>query len=172
MSDPLAGLYAQAEVNTPDGPKTYTFQLLKRKKAARVFHESLQQIIKLIAGAVDKNAGTAGLIQAVESLDFNTFWGLAQTLLRGGNVRPDPENAGHVVPFGNLDETDYFEDCREELYLAVYHALKVNYPKSFSRLATKLGDFGQQIEAMAGQASSIASTPALSRESPSPSGTD
>jgi hypothetical protein len=130
---------ATVEIKTLEGTKKYAFQLLTRRDAAEVFHNSIQTILKAIAG-VDLGAMQKGdvsvdsLVKGLSSVDFDTVWGLGEKLLRF--VQIDGEE------IADINESDYFGENPEELYLAIVYAVKVNYPKVFSKLRKALQGFG------------------------------
>lgn len=146
LTEKLGG--AMVKVKTLDGEKIYVFQLMKALESQRVFHETIRTLFSSIASVADPDGGGLNISNigtAMKMLDFETFHELAKILLRGATVKPDPDNLKKIIPIKNLDDCDYFLDCPEEIYIAVYHALRANYPKSFSRLASKLGDFGHRV---------------------------
>lgn len=139
-----------ARIKGLDGvEKEYRFVPLTRRDAVQVFHESLQVILRAISGAsgalqVDKTSlrkSTIEPLKALEGLsrvDFETVWALAEKLLAW--VVIDGET------FEDINQTDYFGDNPDEIYLAVYHAVSLNYPKVFSGLPGLLAGFGQSTE--------------------------
>lgn len=166
----LDKLVGKAVVKTLDGEKLYKFRLLKRREAAKIYHTSVQTVVKLIAGAVGADTVEAKLL-AIDSLDFDTIWNLASVLLKDCVVIPNMENMQYMIPLGsNLDDCDYFNDNNEELYIAIYHALRVNFPKSFSRLEKRLRDTIPGIQETISQKFSIRSTPKPQQPSQSQNG--
>jgi len=122
-------------IKTLDGEKNYNFIALKRKDAAEVFHSTLITIVSAIAEiskAKNDSDRTAAIFRAVKLLDFDTFWSLAEKLLKFVVIDD--------VEIKDINETDYFEENPEELYLAVFHAILENYPKVFIKLREKLKD--------------------------------
>jgi hypothetical protein len=93
-----------------------------------VFHNTLTTLVSAVADvAVNKGESqTDAVFKAVQTLDFDTVWDLAEVLLRFAIL--DGEE------IQDLNETDYFTDRPEELYLAVFHAVMLNYPKVFLKL--------------------------------------
>ena len=128
-----------------DGEKLYKFRILTRREAARVFHNSIKLILKALSGLSGDDKSTK-IVEAIDSLDFDHVWNLAKVLLKNCIISPNMENPQHMITISNLDETDYFDDCREELYIALYYSLKANYPKSFSRVAEKLQGFSGDLQ--------------------------
>jgi hypothetical protein len=126
----------EVEVKTLEGVKKYSFVALRRKEAARVFHGVLEVVIVAVANIAEANSQderAAAIMRAVKTLDFETFWGLARTLLRFVIVD------GKEIQ--DIEETDYFEDRPEELYIATVHAILENWPKLFSRVRESLTGF-------------------------------
>ena len=156
-------------VKTLDGEKLYTFRLLKKKEAARIYHTAVSAILSAIAQAAGGEGPTAKL-EAIKAIDFDTFWGLAHTLLKGCVIRENPDNPDDMVQVNDLDECEYFDDLREELYIAVYYGLKANFPKSWGRIEKAMGDFGPKLAAIV-TPSSIPLTPDSSHPATSPSST-
>lgn len=122
-------------VKTFEGEKEYIFCALVRKDAARVFHNTLTTLISAVADvAVSKGESqTDAVFKAIKTLDFDTVWDLAEVLLRFAIL--DGEE------IQDLNETDYFTDRPEELYLAVFHAVMLNYPKVFLKLGEVVKGF-------------------------------
>jgi len=99
---------------------TYNIVLLKRKKAAMVFHNSVQALLGSF-GNIDKMEG-ASFMKAVDGLDFEKCWSLGGTLLDQCMVNGE-----------EIDFEDYFGERPVELYQAMGHALLLNYPDVFTR---------------------------------------
>jgi len=158
----LSGIQKQVPVKTLDGEKLYTFRLLKMREAHRIYHKTVSVILAAIAHAAG-GEGPAAKLEAIRALDFDTLWDLARSLLCGCKIIPNPENPDMFVIIDDMDTCHYFESEPEELYIAIYHALKVNYPKSWGRVEKVLSDFGPRLEALVGATSSIASAPSSSR---------
>jgi len=123
------------KVKTFEGEKDYLFVGLKRIEAMRVFHNVLLTVLEGIAqvgnAKTDEAKGLA-MLSAIRVLDFDTFfYKLAVPLLN--NVIIDDEE------IGDLESTEYFETRPEELYLAVYHAILLNYPDFFGKVREALG---------------------------------
>lgn len=117
-----------------DREVTYQFTALKRKEAALVFHNTLRTLLSGLAGAGREDGGV-DFVEALKGFEFELFWSLAKKLLKFCIVTSDKG----VVEIKDLDATDYFEDRWDELYYAVFHAVKENYPKFFSGLMESLG---------------------------------
>lgn len=126
------------KVKTLEGVKDYNFLLLKRKKAAKVFHESLSVIVRAVSelAMANKKFDVSKIGQAISALDFETLWGLGEDLL--AFVIIDGEE------IEDINKTDYFTDRPEELYVAIYNAIAVNYPKVFLKLKGAASAFGLQ----------------------------
>lgn len=116
------------EYKTLDG-KTRKVDLipLRRKEAARVFHETLVVILHGISGATKENPGRI-LTEAINALSFDKLYELGNTLLKDAII--DGEE------IRNLDDTEIFEENPEELYIVLFHAIKENYPNFFTRVAS------------------------------------
>lgn len=133
------------KVQTLDGPKIYKFTPLKARRGQEVFHKTVRVLLGTIGGAIGPDGGTEKLFGAIADIDFGTIHELARELLTGCEIKPDPNNLSKFVIIDDIDSTDYFDDNNEELYIAIYHALRVSYPKSFSRLEK---GFGRNLGAM------------------------
>jgi len=157
-------------VKTLDGEKLYTFRLLRKKEAARIYHTTVSTVLAAIAQAAGGEGPTAKL-DAIKAIDFDTFWGLARVVLRKCDIRPDPDNPDFFITIDDLDNAEYFDELREELYIAVYYGLKANYPKSWGRIEKAIAGFGPRIAAMANQLNTV-STPGSSLAATSPSSTE
>ena len=108
--------------------RVYKFVPLKRKQAAKVFHNTLFAILSTLSGV---SSNKDSLSSALNNLDFDTFWSLAEDLLQF--VIIDNEEI-------DINDTDYFEDKPEELYLAVYHAVIKNWPGVFGKIQEVMKD--------------------------------
>jgi hypothetical protein len=151
---------AQAKVKTLDGEKIFIFELLNAKDNMRVFHDVVQTLIASIASVADLDGGGVELSRlgdAVQMLSFDKVRNLAKLLLTGMQIKPDMKNLNKIVVIDDIDDCEYFMDCPEELYIAIFHAIRANYPKSFSRLATKMGGFGQRVGTQVAKLSGTAS---------------
>jgi len=128
----------KATVKTLEGEKEYIFQALIRKDAARVFHNVLTAVVSAVADiAVAEGASqTDAVFKAIKTLDFDTVWDLAEVLLKFSFL--------DGTEIKDLNDTDYFTDRPEELYLAVFHAVQLNYPKVFLKLKETLSGSGLQ----------------------------
>ena len=109
--------------------KEFNFVALTRKNAMNVFHDSISAILSAIA-EINEDSKDVSVFKALKAIDFDMFWSLAEKLLK------------HVIINGqeitDINETDYFDDNPEEMYLAVYHAIRLNYPKVFSKVQRAL----------------------------------
>lgn len=161
----------QVTVKTLDGEKLYTFRLLRQKEAAKIYHKTVSVLLSALAQAAGGD-GPASKLEAIKAVDFETFWTLASTLLKSCDIRPNPQgNPDYFITVKDLDTCEYFDDAREELYIAVYYALQANYPKSWARVEKAMGDIGPRIEAMMDPTSGTALTPDSSEPATSPSST-
>jgi hypothetical protein len=122
----------KVEIKTANGIKCYEFEILHRREAARIFHSTLTSIAGALAGALDAKGGvsTEAIFKAIKSIDFDTIWDLAESLLRHCSV--------DGVELGPLDESDYYQDNQIELYLAIWHAINANFPSVFSKVREKI----------------------------------
>lgn len=114
--------------------KVYKFVPLKRKEAAEVFHNTLLAILSVVGNSTTEkeSSGLQSIMAALKGIDFETFWSLAEKLL--AFVIIDNEE------IKDINETDYFNENPEELYLAVFHAILSNYPSVFGKLQGILKD--------------------------------
>jgi len=113
----------------------YQLTPLKRKEAALVFHNTLVVVLKAMGEVSADEDKQGALLKALDVLDFETVWGLASKLLRNSIIKSDKG----FVEVKNLDECDYFTDRPDEMYLAIFHAVKANFPKFFSGMMAKVG---------------------------------
>jgi hypothetical protein len=124
------------QAQTLTGKKEYRFVPLKRKDAACVFHNTLLTLVSALAdvsGQVSAEDRTAAFLRALKTLDFDTLWALAEKLLRFSIL--DNEE------IKDINETEYFDEKPEELYLAVFHAIVENYPGFFGKIRQALSGF-------------------------------
>ena len=121
--------------------REYNLQPLKRKDAAFVAHSFLQTLLKgfsqATAGAADKADQQSGILKALSEIDFETVWGLASMLLRYASIKTEDE----TIVINDLDECDHFSDNPDELYLVIFHGVKENFPKVFSKVRDRISDF-------------------------------
>jgi len=108
--------------------KEYVYVALKRKEAVRVAHTTLQSLFGAIAGM--GSDGGAAIASAVKALDFDVFWSLAEKVLKCVIV--------DGVEISDINNSDYFAEHIDELYLAVYHGIEANWPKVFFQLREAL----------------------------------
>lgn len=130
---------ATVKVKTLEGEKTYAFQLLTRRAAVEVFHKSIQTILQTIAGidlgAVQRgDISVDGLARGLAAIEFEIVWALGEKLLAFVQIN------GEEIQ--DINQSDYFGENPEELYIAIVHGIKVNYPKVFSKLRGALEGFG------------------------------
>lgn len=125
----LKNLDQTATIKTLDGEKEYNFVLLKRKDAARIFHNTLLVIAGAFAELVkaEEKPDTKDILKALQTVDFDTVWDLGETLLNGVMINK------HEIDF-----EDYFGENPSELYIAIWNAIQINYPKVFTMLREKL----------------------------------
>jgi hypothetical protein len=124
------------KVKTLEGEKEYVFCALVRKDAARVFHNTLSAVVSAVAGisaSSDEDKADA-VFKAINTLDFDTLWGLAEVLLKFAIL--DGES------IEDLNDTDYFNERPEELYLAVFHAVLLNWPSVLLKVREALSGSG------------------------------
>ena len=118
--------------NFSDEEKEYNFVALTRKEAMNVFHDSISAILSVIA-EINDTSNEMSIFKALKAVDFDTFWGLAEKLLKCVLIN-DAE-------IRDINQTDYFDENPEEMYLAVYHAIRLNYPNVFSKVQRVLSGF-------------------------------
>lgn len=125
------------EFTTLDGREVkYQLTALKRKEAALVFHNTLRTLLSSFLEAGEDGSNTqAAFVGALRNFEFDLFWDLASRLLKNCMVFADDK----IVEIKSIDLTDYFDDRQDEMYWAVFHAVKANFPKFFSGLMEKLG---------------------------------
>lgn len=130
----------------------YQFCKLRHREAAEVLHNTLQTVITSLAnmfagmqpgefkGFADvKTIPIDKVLAIAKQLDFGTVWSLASVLLR--NAVLDNQALGP-----DIDKTDYFTGRHDELYIALYHAIRENYPELFLALPGLSGIFGKKPE--------------------------
>lgn len=133
--------YLTVQAKTLSGEvRSYQFCKLRHREAAEVLHNTLQAVIVSLAEMFSAmSPGEFGglsnlklipidkVLSVAKQLDFGTVWGLASVLLR--NAVLDNQTIGP-----DIDKTDYFTGRHDELYIALYHAVKENYPELFLAL--------------------------------------
>ena len=154
-------LFAKAKIETFDGLKIYNFQPLKTRDSLRLYFKTVQTLSATVAEAIGSADGVnmGNIAKAIRQIDYDTVMELAKPLLKGCNIKPDTSNLQHIIAVDDVEECDYFAENPEELYLAVYHALRINYPKSFGRLQEKIQGFAQNIQAKAAELTESSDTP-------------
>lgn len=144
MSDPRTSI--QFTIKNLEGKeKKYFLQPLRRKDAAFVAHNFLRALLKGLSGINQrkmKGDGQAALLQALSDIDFDLLWGLAEVMLRYSTIKQGKDNP--IIEIEDLNETDYFDENPEELYLAVFNGIKENFPKVFTKVRGLLGGLGQK----------------------------
>ena len=104
--------------------KNYNMMPLKRKEAVQVFHRVLQNVLGVLAQAGQSDGATmTDLFSALKTIEFEDFWWMAEKILKF--VVVDNQE------IRDINDTDYFVDNIDELYLAVFHGILENYPKVF-----------------------------------------
>lgn len=129
--------------------KRYFLFPLKRKTASLVAHLFLQTILKGMSQALkdtDSENTYSNVLKALSEIDFDVLWGMAIHLFKNATIKSKSE----TIEIESLDESDYFSENPDELYIAVYHGVKENYPKVFSRVreltkGLNLGQFPDKI---------------------------
>lgn len=129
--------YLHCEVKTLSGEtKKYEFVALEHMEAMEIFHSTIKSIAEAICsvGSIDMgNLAPEHFVGVVKSLEFAKLRYLADHLLRDAVL--DGEQLGKDV-----GKTNYFRGKELEFYLAIGHAIRLNYPEVF--LALKgAGDF-------------------------------
>jgi hypothetical protein len=120
---------SNVEVKTLDGVKRYSFQLLTRKEAVKVFHQSLQAVLTTIAGvSMDeltkgKSLAVDDIARALAQLDFDLVWDLGESLLKFVQI-----------DLQEIDFEDYYGEHPTELYIAIVQGIRVNWPEVFSKV--------------------------------------
>lgn len=125
----LKSLERTVTVKTLDGDKVYNFVLLKRKAAARVFHNTLLVLASAFAELAKSGAKIKpeDILKALNTIDFDTVWGLAEILL-----------ADVIIDNDEIDLEEYYGDNPSEIYIAIWHGIQVNYPKVFTMIREKI----------------------------------
>lgn len=152
--------------------KTYHLRPVMRKEAMVVFDKFLKSVVLSLSSGVDGlsallGSGVAGadmvtaasaIGKAVNALDFDTVWGVADVLFAGGSVTSESSAPIHdkkcSLDFAALDgprhmgvvAEDYFRDHPDEFYQATVRAVGVNWPGVFTLAQAKLGDLFSKIE--------------------------
>jgi len=122
--------------------REYNLQPLKRKDAAYVAHTFLQTLLKgfseATAGASDKAESQSRILKALGEIEFETIWGLASMLLKYASVKTETE----TIVIDDLEKSDYFAENPDEIYLVIFHGIKENFPKVFSKVRDRLAAIG------------------------------
>ncbi len=122
--------------------REYNLQPLKRKDAAFVAHTFLQTLLKgfskATAGSSNQAESQAGILNALSEIDFDTVWGLASILLKYASVKTEDE----TIVIDDLEKCDYFAENPDELYIVIFHGVKENFPKVFSKVRDRIAAIG------------------------------
>ena len=94
--------------------KKASLVLLKRKEAAEVFHTVLRTMF----------SSGSDIDNVIRAMEFDNLWLLASKLLRGAVINVHTE-------ITTLEETDYFEDKPDELYILMVQGVMNNWPNFF-----------------------------------------
>jgi len=127
--------------------KQYDLIPLRRKDAAFVMHSFLRTILKGLSEAVkkDQSMNMASILGALSEVEFDTLWAIAEYIFQGAEIKNVIKGKGEITRIDNLNDTDYFTENPDELYLAVYYGVLENYPKVFSKVRDRLTDLGLKI---------------------------
>ncbi len=124
----------KATIKGLDGvEKHYIFEKLKGKEALRVFHNTTLLLVPILAGlkgiqSKDEMSVSAlidGLSEAVLTLEFDSVWALAEKLF-----------FCVMVEEVEINIEEYYADQPDELYIALFHAIKLNFPKIVDNLTS------------------------------------
>lgn len=152
--------------------KTYHLRPIMRKEANWVFHTFIQSTLKAASRGIDSVTSiidsvdrqrelvggdvmqaVASIGDAIDSVDFDKVYAVADLLFAGGTViscttdkihndsctvefQPIPDGGRRRM--GAVGE-DYFRDHPDELYTAVVKAINANWPNVFLQAQKKLG---------------------------------
>lgn len=123
----------QIDFAITSGGKRHTFSLtpLKKKTAANIFHNILLSVLDTITAViggddVKEEEILAGLAKGLKSLDFDSFWFIAERLFQFAVVDD--------VDTKKLEDADWWVDNNVLLYKATLKAIKENYPNVFLSL--------------------------------------
>lgn len=136
--------------------KKYCFIPLTKKEANYVLYtltgsaiesaggsmEALRELVADLPSDMDKEAARAivekkgwGAVLTIarsyfKAVPHEVFWDVASRVLRGCTILSEAK----VVKIENLDDCDYFDDCPDEMFIAVARGLGVSYGNFFKRL--------------------------------------
>lgn len=122
----------KATIKGLDGlEKEYVFNKLHGKQASKVFHEACLVVVPILFSGLDLSDNMSALAYKLKDVSFDDVWDLAENLLSfviidGTEIR-------------DINKSDYFGENPDELYIAVYHAVKLNFPKIFNNLSSIQG---------------------------------
>ena len=111
--------------------KEYVFNKLRGKEALRVFHETAVLLAPVLGAFEGAQEGSflKGMSEALSKIPFDDVYCLAERLFLCLIVDKDEVN---------IDE--YFAPRPEEFYLALYHAVKLNFPSITEKLEAFITD--------------------------------
>lgn len=165
--------FKRIEYKTIEGKdRIISFHLLKRKHASKVYADTVKIALKALGSLTSAGDDPAKIFEALDSLDHDAvIWPLAEALLEGAILEFNPGAQSGVLEIHSLEDTDFFDDNWDEMYLLIWHGIQANYPKSLARLRAKLQGLGLKPKGL----DNIFDTPSqTSKPTPmqSPSGTE
>jgi len=119
-------------IKTLEGEKKFTFRVLNVEEADEVFHESLLTIIKSFSALDLETVDASSILKAVSSISYSQKKKLGEALLKNVLLNDEP-----IGSFGD-SKCEYFRDYPEEVYLCIFHAIKINFSGVFFRIIKAL----------------------------------
>lgn len=129
-----------------DGPVEYSLIPLCQKTAAHVFHNTLVGVLGAMGSAIsgetneEKMARFVGALKS--TLTFDDVWFLLSAMMTNAMVD------GNEVK--ELDSSDVFDENPHHMYLVLWHGIKGNWPKVFSKAEGMFKGIASKMQTMMG----------------------
>jgi hypothetical protein len=126
-----------------DGEVEFSLIKLTQKTAAHVFHSTLVSVLGAMGAAVSGESDEDKMGRFVAALKttltFDDMWFLLSAMMTNAMVD------GHEVK--NLDSSTVFDDNPHFMYLVLWHGIKGNWPKVFSKAEVMFKGITSKMEA-------------------------
>jgi len=125
------------------GAAEYNLEPLTRKESLKIFHTVSEIFVSGLGTIAEKltkgkDFDEQTLLSVTRALEFDKVYAIGSAVFRSAVIIN--EDGKHEID--DLEDSDYFDERPEEFYIAIAHAVRGNWPKTFFALARKLNDFG------------------------------
>ena len=109
--------------------KEYILPVLLRKDAADIFQNTCLSLFSIVRITLHEHGSPAAATE-VSKISFDDFWLLARRLLSDKMIV-------NKICIGDIDNSNYFEENPDELYIAIFNSIRLNYPNIFFASSVK-----------------------------------